>query len=642
MKHLFVFLFIGLTIGATWAQSETLLSTDTVTITSGRFLQGAQETGRNISVLYASDIEQLPANSLDEVLRYIPGVEVQSRNAFGAQSDIIIRGSTFSQVLMLIDGMRLNDPLTGHFNSNIPISPAEIDRIEVLKGPAAAMYGPDAVGGVIHIITKTAVAASGQDKTDIRAGVNAGEFGLFQANAGGFLQRGRLRIGGGLLWNQAEGQTLPTELKNDFDLLTVSVAAGLDLGNDWSILGRVGYDTRTFAAQYFYTRSTFDLSREQTSHWWNQFRLMKRTEKSETRLDVVYKANQDSFLFNPAFTANVHDTRRFDAQFNHIQTLSEQFQLNVGAQVDNRTVESNDRGDHNDWHGGVYAAAWLRPTEAFSLSASLRGDLDANYGFELLPQIQASYLLPGITLRASAGRSTRSGDYTERYVSNNLASLSPGRNLGNPDLEAERAWSLEAGLDVFPTKGMRLSGTVFTRSGTNLIDYVLTNEVNIPNNGNLTAGEDYFYTQNLDQVNTSGFEIEAWDSRKWGNDWQLRTGIGYTYLNSTNEGPIVSKYLANHAKHLFSSNIILRHQALSISVNGLWKQRDGDTAPPIESELTTSYTVWNGRVAYAFLNRQLTVNLMIHNVLNAQYADILGAKMPDRWFMGGIAWRLQQ
>ncbi|HRF24346.1 MAG TPA: TonB-dependent receptor plug domain-containing protein, partial [Chitinophagaceae bacterium] len=87
--------------------------------------------------------------------RYLPGVEVQQRGPQGSQSDIVLRGGTFQQVLVIIDGIKLNDPLTGHFNSYIPINTDEIERIEILKGAASAIYGSEAVGGVINIITKT-------------------------------------------------------------------------------------------------------------------------------------------------------------------------------------------------------------------------------------------------------------------------------------------------------------------------------------------------------------------------------------------------------------------------------------------------------------------------------------------------------
>ena len=621
-----------------WGQQERLLSADTVTITAGRFAQGAHQTGRNISVMYAQDIEKLPVSSLDELLRYVPGVEVQSRNAFGAQSDIIIRGSTFSQVLMLIDGMRLNDPLTGHFNSNIPVSPAEIDRIEVLKGPAAAMYGPDAVGGVVHIITKTAHAVAGREQTDVRIGANYGEFDLSQLNAGAFIQRDKLRAGGGVLWNRSSGQRLPTGLRNDFDLFTASASLGLDLGAGWSLFARTGFDTRTFNAQYFYTRSTADLSREQTAHLWNHARIQRRSDRALSQLDITYKDNRDSFLFNPAFPpANIHQTRRFDVQFNQTWYVRENLQYNAGIQIDRRSIVSNDRGNHQDWHSGAYLATWWQPAEGLNLSLSWRVDLDENYGFELLPQTQISYQLRKTVFRLSAGRSTRAADYTERFISNNLPSLSSGRNLGNPDLAAESAWSIEGGMDVFPLEGLRISGTAFARQGVNLIDYVLTPAETIPNNGNLMAGGEYFYTQNIESLRTAGFEIEAWDTRKW-DQGQLRTGVGYTLLQSNNADSIVSKYLANHARHLLSANLILSHRAFTLSFNGLWKARDPERAPAIESELTGSYTLWNGRVEYGFCKNRLRASFMVHNLFNAQYADILGAKMPDRWMMGGISY----
>ena len=127
---------------------------DPVLISSSMQQKRIRETGRNISVLTKDDIKNIPANSLDELLRFVPGIEVQQRGPQGAQSDLIIRGGTFQQVLVVIDGMRANEPLTGHFNSYIPIHPEEIERIEVIKGAAAAIFGPDAVGGVIHVITK--------------------------------------------------------------------------------------------------------------------------------------------------------------------------------------------------------------------------------------------------------------------------------------------------------------------------------------------------------------------------------------------------------------------------------------------------------------------------------------------------------
>lgn len=114
-----------------------------------------KESGRNIFSLKGEDFSSFAVHSLDELLRYLPGIEIQQRGPQGVQSDIVIRGGTFQQVLVIIDGVKLNDPLTGHFNMYLPIQTSEIDRIEILKGSASAIWGSEAVGGVVNIITKT-------------------------------------------------------------------------------------------------------------------------------------------------------------------------------------------------------------------------------------------------------------------------------------------------------------------------------------------------------------------------------------------------------------------------------------------------------------------------------------------------------
>ena len=133
-------------------------SLDTTVVSSNRLQDKYKETGKTVVVLTSKDIEQYAVNSVEDLLQDVAGVNLNSRGGFGVQSDIGLRGSTFSQVLVLIDNQRLNDGLTGHFNNNIPIALSEIDRIEIINGPSGVSYGSDAVGGVIHIKTKTYTA----------------------------------------------------------------------------------------------------------------------------------------------------------------------------------------------------------------------------------------------------------------------------------------------------------------------------------------------------------------------------------------------------------------------------------------------------------------------------------------------------
>lgn len=204
MRSIGVFFNILLFITASAQQNETELNP--VTVIASFKPEPVSRTGRNITTINGAYFSQLPVHSVDELLRYIPGVEVQSRGPMGAQSDVVIRGGTFQQVLIILDGLRLNDPNTGHFNSYVPIAPAEIDHVEVLKGAASAIYGSEAVGGVIHIITKTFSAQAKTNKKQFTVQGTAGQYGLWAINAGGLYQHNNTAISGGVLTNNADGQ----------------------------------------------------------------------------------------------------------------------------------------------------------------------------------------------------------------------------------------------------------------------------------------------------------------------------------------------------------------------------------------------------------------------------------------------------
>ena len=117
---------------------DSLLNPVTVTATLQEL--PASKTGRNITSISGAYFSQLPIHSIDDLLKYLPGVEVQQRGPAGSQADIVIRGGTYQQVLVLLDGLRLNDANTGHFSAYIPIAPSEIERVEILKGAASGIW----------------------------------------------------------------------------------------------------------------------------------------------------------------------------------------------------------------------------------------------------------------------------------------------------------------------------------------------------------------------------------------------------------------------------------------------------------------------------------------------------------------------
>ena len=627
-----------------FAQPTTEQALDTVEII--RIPLQTSQTGRNISIIRAEDLATAPFTSLDDLLQFLPGVEVQSRNAFGVQGDITMRGATFTQVLLLIDGMRVNDPLTGHFNSNLPVTPDEIYRIEVLRGSAAAMYGADAVGGVINIITKVFAAAT-SDENEYSASIQFGRDGLISSRQGFYRKDGKLSIGGGFFMNQAEGELIPERrvgnesleaFENFFDIKTGGLSLGYNFSDAWSLKARTAFDHRDFSARFFYTASPLDKSVETTRNWWNQVQLAHISEKSRTTIQLAYKHNTDEFVFSPDFpSTNFHTTKRGLLQVDHLHSLSNEFSVNAGIQVDQRSIESNDRGDHEDWHAGAYVMGAYQPGK-LSMTGSLRLDYDQNFDWEFSPMFTLAYTHTQFTLRSSLGRNIRAADYTERYVSTNLLNLSPGRNLGNPDLQAEQGWSQEIGADLRLTDKWTIKATAFFRQSANLIDYVLTNENQIRGVGNLRDSANYLFAQNITDVDTRGFEVESWYKYIGANGNSLLWSLGYTQLQTTNEEEVISVYISSHARHLLTTQLVFQSGRWEIGLNGLYKVRNERIAEAINASLDERYSVWNLRSSGFILN-QVGLTFQIHNLFDSSYQDILGAPMPGRWFMGGVIFK---
>ncbi len=635
--------FIG---SLTYAQVlDSIVELEEIRIYSSRVDITPEKSGRQIYLVNNNRIKSLPVQSIDELLRYLPAVEVQSRGPFGTQSDISLRGSTFNQVLVLIDGLRLNDPLTGHFNSNLPVSIEEIERVEIIHGPSAAVYGPDAVGGIIHIITKSFADISKPDHLEGQISGMAGEYGLWHMNSGIFLKKKKIRIGAGTLLNTADGHFLtPDTLRGDFTVSSSSFSVGVNPNQKIDIAFRTSFDNRNFNSRYFYTRSPYDLSREQIKQWWNQARLKYRmNSRHVSEIQFCYKTTRDSFLFNPSFPANIHRTIVQNLQFNHYISVKPGLKVTAGVQIDKKGIESTDRGNHHTTHMGSYLSGYVYAFSGLSILTSMRMDYEKVYGLQILPQLSLAYKTGKVNIRGVTGRSIRAADFTERFISNNLAGpISPGRNIGNPYLEAEKAWSYEFGLDYQPLATVMLHSTVFHRFSNDLIDFVLTNERKIPEYQNLLPDAEYFYSQNISRLKTIGYNAIISFITPFGQNAGLDLNFGYSFVNSKSDSLLISKYIANHSNHVVNGYLQFYSNNLNISINAIWKNRNADEALSINQELKPCYMVWNTKMDVNIWKSNVFLTIQMNNLFNEEYSDVLGAEMPGRWIMGGLTWKFSR
>ncbi|MBU3715128.1 MAG: TonB-dependent receptor, partial [Ferruginibacter sp.] len=301
MKKIYSSLFLFFAIGA---KAQIFTTMEPVNISNSRSLQKNSVTGKNITVVEGALFEKLPVVSLDEFLKYIPGIEIQQRGPAGAQADIIIRGGTFQQVLVLIDGVKINDPITGHFSGYMPVTPSEIERIEIIKGPAAAMYGSEAVGGIVNIISKTAFSYKKVKKQRLSVGVTGGEFGLINAHAHLYGTGEKLNYSIGVLSNNASGQLLRSNNRGYFYNQTFSGSIVKQFNNQWQLFLQSSFDNRDFAAQNFYTPFLSDTAEEKVTTFWNHGQLKKNGNSSSEQIDAVYKNTFDNYAFNNSSTSN--------------------------------------------------------------------------------------------------------------------------------------------------------------------------------------------------------------------------------------------------------------------------------------------------------------------------------------------------
>ncbi|MFT4094646.1 MAG: TonB-dependent receptor [Niabella sp.] len=616
------------------AQEQVL---DPVTVTSSLSEKRISETGRNITIVTGDQLNKLPVHSLDELLKYIPGVEVQSRGPQGAQSDISMRGGTFQQVLVILDGLRLNDPNTGHFTAYIPVTPAQIDRIEVLKGASAAVYGSDAVGGVINIITKSFNAGRQQNKQVLNAQIGAGEYNLVNTNIGGFMQAGNISVDAGVLSNHSTG-VLQRGERGFFHNTSASAGLNYKLNEYWNITARSAYDNRDFAAQNFYTTYTSDTATEKVKSWWQQLNIAFEKKHSRLNVDVGYKDLEDQYAFNSGSAANQNKSKLFQSLLLFRQLLNDKTTVTAGFNYQHKAIVSNDRGNHSLNIAAPFAGLSQQIGRNINVLPSVRVEFIGHNQAEVLPQLNTSLHIRDFQFRVSGGRTIRDADFTERYNNYNKTLVTSG-SVGNPWLVPEVSWNYEAGFDWFCKTQFRCSSTFFQRFHSRLIDWVTTPYADMPRKDNLSESGVYALAKNIAEVTTTGWENDVQYTNRFTEDQKLQINAGLVWLYSKSSEASPSFYISSHARFLTNFNILYQFYNASVSFTGLYKSRNPQQASAINASVSKDYFVLNGRAAYDFIKNRLGAFIQADNIFDRQYSDLLGAPMPGRWLQGGVSFR---
>lgn len=582
------------------AQGDEKTFDEAITVTGTRLAVPLGTSGRFVEVLTHDEIEDHGVHSLPELLQLFPGLDVRRRGVYGVQADLSIRGSSFEQVQVLVDGVPMSNPQTGHHTLDLPVPVDAIERVEVLYGPGSALYGANAAGGVVNIITR-----SGGEQTGAHASaeVYAGEHSLSGGN--GDVTWSSERAGSHRLSverAESSGYRPGTAFDNSVAFYQGKVGA-VDLA--------AGTSNRDFGANSFYS-TRFPDEIESTEARFARAAWSGRAAGTALRVQAAGRWHHDLFILDrhdPSLLANRHRDRSLD------------FQLQARRETAAGTVEAG-----TGWIAEDLDSTNLgqRSRDRFVSFAGLvgergrlgwRGALHADRvegSWEVHPSLALSFLVGDGHLRASAGSAYRLPSFTELYY------LDPV-SAGNAALEPEHSWTYELGYDRVEKAG-RLGASAFERRGRDLIDFVQA------------PGDTLFRAVNLRRVTTRGIELVA--ARRLGSAAAAGAPTltaSYSYLRSTgDEPPGVSVYVFDY----------LEHRAVARLEGGAPAGvRWGAVASYNQRHEGDSWVRLDGRVSKRLpIVQILPVELFLEvdNLTDEHYVERGEIEMPGRWAVVGL------
>lgn len=560
---------------------------DTIVVTGTYEPLSIDEIDRAVISLPARE-NRLLVNSLADLLRLDPSVDLRERAPNGVQADVSIRGGAFGETLVLLNGQRLNDAQSAHHNMDIPVPLDSVERIEVLRGSGSTMYGSDAAGGVINIVTAP------PEGTEARLRTAFGNFGTNQE------QVSLAGVFGKVTEQLDASRDFSTGFMPDRDYRDLQFSsdtrARTALGTSSLTLA---YMDHPFGADQFYGDYP---SWEDTKTW---FAGAQQNFGDRTTASFAYRRHSDLFVLfrdQPEIFTNHHSDESWQGALRRSEELSPTAHVFYGVEALHESVISTNLGDHARSRAAAYGALDLRALRRFSLSISAREEVYRSWSATLSPTVSGgAWLSRTVKLRASVSRAFRVPGYTDLYYHDPA-------NLGSPNLRPERAWSYESGLDWAPSARVRGELTVFERRERDGIDYYRSSPTDI------------WRALNITNLNFTGVEAAM---RYGGFDFR------YTALHGTQDtiAPGFTKYTFNYPTHsgVVSWTGTLRHGIVARTRIGVLDRRARDP-----------YALWDISVARS--RGRVRPFLQISNLTSTSYQEVLGVPMPGRSILGGAEW----
>ena len=584
-------------------EKKEIQALDTVLIKSTRIDLPFKENARTIQVISAEFIKNSAARNVADLLQQVAGVDIRRRGTAGSQADLYIRGGGFDQTLLLIDGIKMDDAQTGHHTMNAALPIEVIERIEIIKGPAARVFGQNAFTGAINIVTKSTLANTAS------VNIEAGSFGQLNGSVtvGKEFENSSIIAHVGILTSDGYRHNSDYENKN-------YLLKGVFNKKEQPIEVIATFFDKKFGANGFYASATATEQYEETQSSLFGASTTFRTEKFKITPRVYWKRGQDEYIYirdNPSVYRNLHITNKVGVETNASYT-SDIGITGFGVDISRVFISSNNLGKRNRTMVNLFLEHRFKAlNDKLDITPGVAVTYFSDFKFHAFPGLDIGFKLSdNLKAYGNLGVTYRIPTYTDLYYNDRST-------IGNSNLKPEEAFAQEIGLK-FNSGRFTSSVAIFNRDADNLIDFIRPDVTS------------KYEATNIAKVNTKGFELNT-DYRFKLNEFNQTLSFGYNYLNDDilDQNKDLSRYSLNTLKHQF----ITRFESKlfkNVRQNIIYKHA--------ERTIGTSYNVWDASVIVAVNKFNFTVTA--NNIFNAEYIESGFVPMPPSSLLFGLRYNL--
>lgn len=575
-----------------------------VIVSSTRIDLPFSQNSRTIQVITAEEIEKSGATTVVDLLQQVAGVDIRQRGLKGSQADLYIRGGSFDQTLLLIDGIKIEDAQTGHHTLNLALPLEVIERIEIIKGPAARVFGQNAFTGAINIVTK-----SNPDKM-LKAGVEGGSY----QQINGSITAGITPEGSSHILNYTRNTSEGYRYNTDFDNQQYFLKSTFNK-NHTPINMIATLAERKFGANGFYATPAAKDQYEETQASLIGLTTTIQNKNLILKPKVYWRRNQDMYLYlrnDPTFYHNLHITNKIGGELD-ASYASNLGITGFGVEVAQVYIRSNNLGDNKRFMTNLFLEHQFKLfNEKMDITPGVAVNYFSDFKFHAFPGMDLGYTLTDhLRAYANVGYTYRVPTYTDLYYQS-------GTTIGNPNLDTEEALAEEVGFKYI-RPGFQFTAAYFNRDSKKLIDYVKTNQ------------DDKWEPQNIRDVNSTGFELESTYQFKMGQYPQyIKSGYMFLKDDIKNITANFSQYAINSMKH---------HVTATWQSQFIKNVSESVTYKYVERTSGNSYTVLDAGATYQLHHMEFSV--IANNILNETYTETSLVPMPKGNLLFGFTYLFQ-